>query len=48
MDLDLRPVDSDLDFTISESVDLDLDSDLKKEDFDLPLWDLTTTLDHGN
>jgi len=33
LDLNLRPVDLDLDWTISES-----------EDLDLPLWDLTTSL----
>ena len=48
-DLNLRPVDFDsrpldLDFTISKSEDLHLDSDLEKEDLDLPLWDLTTSL----
>ena len=41
LNLDLRPVD--LDLTISKSEDLD--SDLEKEDLDLPLWDLTTSLD---
>jgi len=38
LDLNLWPVD--LDFMISESEDMDL----KKEDLDLPLWDLTTSL----
>ena len=40
MDLDLRPLD--LDLTVSES----LDSDLEKQDRDLnlQLWDLTTSM----
>ena len=42
VDLDLRPMD--LDLTISKSEDLHLDSDLEKEDLDLPLWNLTTSL----
>ena len=37
-DLDLRPVD--LDLTISKAADLDLE----KENLDLPLCDLTTSL----
>ena len=43
MDLDLRPMDLGLDLTIPESEDLD--SNLKKEDSDLPIWDFTTSLE---
>jgi len=30
-----------MDLMISESLDFNLDSDLEKEDLDLPLWDLS-------